>query len=425
MLQELTVKNFKSIADCKLPLSAINVLVGENGSGKSSFVQGLALLKQSLARNGLLLSGTLLDLGTFADVLHRPVISEEIEFGLSGILAIPESFTRGLGTVETAAEFADSWTANVQSLTRFVGYRKLGSAEVRVQWNSVTGAAVSTPQVTVGGVTFGTAGLNVTIGGGPQVSGYSPPPNLDAAIVRHFLDLINYFLAAPTHALGRFFLVPALRGIERQSYDMGEQSMLDLASPEGSLRVGQALATTILYRRELEETISSWMNRVTGRSIQGRALPPRKVSLDAVSHGQAINIVNEGFGSNQLAHLLTQLAILPGDSLLAIEEPEIHLHPAAQARLVSVLVEATLAGKNQLIVTTHSEHILYALMALVAEGTLKPEQIAIHNVANDDGTTRLQRLELDRSGRVAGGIPGFFDAHIQEFRRFLEAADKP
>src|SRR2546425_3651593 len=103
MLRELTVKNFKSIADSQLPLSVINVLVGEDGSGKSSFVQALALLKQSLGTNGLRLSGTLLDLGTFADVLHRPVTSEEIEFGLSGNVVLPDSATRGL-SVETTAE---------------------------------------------------------------------------------------------------------------------------------------------------------------------------------------------------------------------------------------------------------------------------------------------------------------------------------
>jgi len=399
--------------------------VGENGSGKSSFVQALALLKQSLGNNALRLSGTLLDLGTFADVLHRPVTSEEIEFSLAGTVVVPESARRGLTNVETAAEFEDSWTVNAQSLIRVSVYRKLGPAEVRAQWNSITGGGGAQPQqITVSGVTFTIGGFNPTIGGGPQISGYSQPPNLDAAIFRRLIDLVNYSLSAPSQALGRVFLVPALRGIERQSYDLGEQSMLDLASPEGSLRVGQALATTIVYRRELEETISSWMNRVTGRNIQGRALPPRRVSLDAVAHGQTINIVNEGFGSNQLAHVLTQLAILPDDSVLAIEEPEIHLHPAAQARLVGVLAEAMLAGKNQLIVTTHSEHILYTIMALVAEGTLKPEQVAIHNVGNDKGTTHLQRLELDTSGRIAGGIPGFFDAHIQEFRRFLDGADK-
>src|SRR5437899_1474521 len=102
------------------------------------------------------------------------------------------------------------------------------------------------------------------------------------------------------------------------------------------------------------------------------------------------------------------LSILPNGSLLAIAESEIHLHPAAPGRLVGVLAEAIVAGKNQLIVTTHSEHILYALMALVAEGTLKQEQVVIHNVSNDEGTTRIQRLGLDRSGRITGGIPGFF-----------------
>jgi len=421
MLRELRVKNFKSIADSQLPLSVINVLVGENGSGKSSFVQALALLKQSLGTSALRLSGALLDLGSFADVLHRPSTSSEVEFGIAGSLApdVP-SLPPDLRTVE----FRGTWATNEQTTTRVEAYRKVNGTEIQASWNSVTQGAVSPPFVMFAGIRVN-LGFNNAFGGGVAATGFTPPTNVDAAVIQRAYNLIQTFLNAPALALGRAFFVSAMRGIERQSYDLGDQPLLDLASPEGSLRVGQALATTILYRRELEKTISSWMDRVTGRSIEGRAVPPRKVSLDAVAHGQTVNIVNEGFGSNQLAHVLTQLAILPNDSLLAIEEPEIHLHPAAQARLVSVLVEATLTGKNQLIVTTHSEHILYALMALVAEGTLKPEQVAIHNVANDEGTTRLQRLELDKSGRISGGIPGFFDAQVQEFRRFLEAAEKP
>ena len=125
MLKELKVKNFKSIADSQLPLSVMNVLVGENGSGKSSFVQALALLKQSLGNNGLRLSGPLLDLGTFADVLHRPVTSEEIEFGLAGSAVLPESATRGLSGVETAAEFNDVWVVNINTLTRLANYRNI------------------------------------------------------------------------------------------------------------------------------------------------------------------------------------------------------------------------------------------------------------------------------------------------------------
>lgn len=423
MLRELKVQNFKSIASSELPLSDINVLVGENGSGKSSFLQALIVLKQSLDNPTLRLSGAILDLGEFGDVLHRPGSSEEITLWVVGTLAVPESLGREVMDKEATIQFNTEWSANSSRLVRMRSQLKLGSAEIGYNWNWMTGGQPSSTNISFLRMSFA-VGANAVIGGGPQQQSQQNPANMAIAQVQQVSNLFTFFLSAPRTALRQVFLVPSLRGIERQSYDLGDGASVDFASPEGTFKTGQALATTILYRRELEDRISSWMSRVTGRSLQGRAVAPRKVSLDAVAHGQRVNIVNEGFGSNQLAQVLTQLATLPADSTLAIEEPEIHLHPAAQARLVSVLVEAVLAGHSQLLLTTQSEHILYALMALVGEGTLKPEQVVVHHVANEEGATVLHRLELDSTGRIAGGIPGFFDAHVEEFRRFLEAAEK-
>ena len=294
---------------------------------------------------------------------------------------------------------------------------------IQGRWSRYGGQSLTPSYFHVGRVQF-TLGIATGLGQGVIVTGEAPPQGIDQATIQLARESANNLVGAPANALRRSYFVPAIRGIERQSYDLGEVSTDDLVSPEGSLRVSQALATTFAYRRELEDEISNWMERVTNRRVRVRLSAGRKVSLDTIIQGQAVNIANEGFGSNQLSHMLTQLALLPRDATLAIEEPEIHLHPSAQTQLVNVLVEATASRGSQLLMTTHSEHVLYALMALVGEGKLKREDVAIHHVAIEGGQTKVNTLEVDSTGRIKGGLPGFFNVHVQEFRRFLDAAER-
>ncbi len=420
MLNTLTLRNFKSVPQGSLPLSTINVLIGENGSGKSSLIQALAVIKQSLGSNPFQFSGALLDLGAFDDVRYSEAgRAGEIELGLIG--SAPHSKSQA-GQAQ-AVSFQHMWAASESGPTRIVASLEAPAITVRAEWNRLTGATVSPNRVEIDGLTFQLA-TNAAIGDEVRLAGQTFPTGVEERVVRNATELVSNFVTAARRAIERLFFVPAMRGIERQSFDLGERGVADLGSPEGSIRVGQSLATTIAYERVLEDRISTWMQRVTDRRVEARLLPPRRVALDAVTSKHRVNLTNEGFGTNQLSHVLGQLALLPNDAVLAIEEPEIHLHPAAQSRLVGVLAEAIRGANSQLLVTTHSEHILYALMALVAENALKPDEVFVHHVAYEAGATSIKRLALDSLGRIEGGIPGFFDTNVEEFRRYLLAAEK-
>ena len=79
-------------------------------------------------------------------------------------------------------------------------------------------------------------------------------------------------------------------------------------------------------------------------------------------------MVAEGFGSNSLILLLHQLLNAKKGATVLIEEPEIHLHPKAQADLAEVLADTAKAEEKQIIMTTHSEYVAGRLLTLVAEG---------------------------------------------------------
>jgi predicted ATPase len=136
-----------------------------------------------------------------------------------------------------------------------------------------------------------------------------------------------------------------------------------------------------------------------------------------------VNIVSEGFGANSLIMLLLQMVSADKGATVMIEEPEIHLHPKAQAELASVLAEVALEEDKQVIMTTHSEHITGRLLTLVAEGTLSPDDLAIYSFEKDPktGECSAKSLGITDDGRIQGSIADFFEANLEEMNRFVKA----
>jgi predicted ATPase len=151
-------------------------------------------------------------------------------------------------------------------------------------------------------------------------------------------------------------------------------------------------------------------------------IPPRAVEVRALTPSGSVNIVAEGFGTNALVLLFWQLASAAEGATVMMEEPEVHLHPRAQAELASVLVEVAKAEDKQVIMTTHSEHILSRLLTLVAEKTISLDELAIYAFEKDkQGICTANRLEVLEDGGIIGGIKDFFDPELAELDRYIRA----
>ena len=81
----------------------------------------------------------------------------------------------------------------------------------------------------------------------------------------------------------------------------------------------------------------------------------------------------------------------------------------------------TLKEKKQLIITTHSEHILFRLLSSVAAGDLALKDLAINYFEKKDGITEVTPLDIDEKGRVKGGLPGFFETELNELSTYIGA----
>jgi predicted ATPase len=123
---------------------------------------------------------------------------------------------------------------------------------------------------------------------------------------------------------------------------------------------------------------------------------------------------NVGFGiSYVLPVIVAVLSAKPNDIIL-LENPEAHLHPQGQARMGELLARAAATG-IQIICETHSDHILNGMRYAAKQGTIQPEQVAIHHFAIEEGNRQHYHIRVDEEGDLTPWPEGFFD----EFENML------
>jgi hypothetical protein len=133
------------------------------------------------------------------------------------------------------------------------------------------------------------------------------------------------------------------------------------------------------------------------------------------SQGTAANIVDSGMGISQLLPLVTQsLASAPGSQAL-VQQPEIHLNPALQVKLIDHFVNRVHQGRH-ILIETHSEHMLLRLRRLVAQGELDAGLVNLLYSDNDEAGSKARSVDIDENG----GIPrnewpvGFFEEQLED-----------
>jgi predicted ATPase len=111
-------------------------------------------------------------------------------------------------------------------------------------------------------------------------------------------------------------------------------------------------------------------------------------------------LTDVGFGVSQVLPVVTLLQYVPKGSTVILEQPEIHLHPLAQASLADVIINAATHRKVQVIIESHSEHLLLRLQRRVAEEELKADDVRLYFCDSPRGVSKLERLRLDLYGQI-------------------------
>lgn len=130
------------------------------------------------------------------------------------------------------------------------------------------------------------------------------------------------------------------------------------------------------------------------------------------------NLAHGGEGLQQVLPVVVhQLWRQQDDSsafLDVVEQPELHLHAAAQAPLADLFIDTALQGRGQLLIETHSLPILLRTQLRVAEGKLRPDQVALYFVEMTDNGSQLKPIALDENGEVDWWPSGVFDEDFNE-----------
>ena len=156
-----------------------------------------------------------------------------------------------------------------------------------------------------------------------------------------------------------------------------------------------------------------------------RFFPGCGLQIDPIPHANAVRLglrtssgtdfhraVNTGFGITQILPLIVAAMSARKGDLLLVENPEVHLHPAAQAAMGEFLAEVAAAGV-QVVVETHSDHVLNGVRRAVKCERLPADEVALHffrprDEVREDGS-QVESPAIDHRGNVDAWPEGFFD----------------
>lgn len=209
---------------------------------------------------------------------------------------------------------------------------------------------------------------------------------------------------------------------------------------------GMLLRQDFQDKRELLEMVSEWFDEAMGYKVDikdiGNGLYSLvvKQKLDGKQE-EVDNIIDVGYGISQVLPIVTQLLKKDGNEnerymgmssqkkTFIIEQPELHLHPAAQAELANLLVKSSNVSRSRrILVETHSEHLIRKIQVLIAdpEVDFDSDQVAFYYVEKDEkGNSYTKKMEIDKNGQFEEQWPkGFFDKSYELVSELLFANSK-
>ncbi|AQG78317.1 AAA family ATPase [Spirosoma montaniterrae] len=370
MITRLIIENFKAFQYAELNFTELNLLTGINGVGKSSIIQALLLLRQSQYTSvgepfaGLMLNGPLVTIGLGRDAQNANADSEYVNFELQF-----ESYTDTLNAqFEFIAESdflpyaSGSHEGNVGDQPLFV--------ESRFQYLNAERKSPS--------VIFPTSNYQV-----------------------QQLRSVGKYGEFAVHFLAQYQREPVVLASAR----IAQTNTLIDEVDAWFQRISAGTRLTTTYRSDLN------VATLTYRFEAGENVTPD------------FTPVNVGFGFTYVLPIIVAvLAARPGD-LLLIENPESHLHPQGQAQLGALLACAAADGV-QLIVETHSDHLLNGVRVSVKEKNIKPEQVSVYYFERDpdadEHVTEIIQPTIDANGRLSQQPRGFFDEYARQLDRLLQ-----
>jgi predicted ATPase len=447
MLTQFRVENFKSWKDTgEIRMAPLTGFFGTNSSGKTAILQFLLMLKQTVESSDsdqVLNFGnenTYVDLGTTGAFVHQHQFPASIAWSLD----IQLNFK-----VEIQVSGSDSLDFRHESLEpvssiRFKAQVHLDTDELYLSRctymvNPLESAnsnnefgAERTPNGSYR--LIDTKSLNNDLVQAYVDKHYkldfswNPQPKLELA---HMLSLHGYAnLCNQCYEFGfeRVYYLGPIRDYPKRFYGWSGEKPQDVG------RRGENTIAALLTARkqdpEIEIKIAHWL-KVMGLidDFKVDLIAPEQrlyqASVRIAPGGTYCPITDVGFGVSQILPVLVLCYYVPKGSTIIFEQPEIHLHPSAQQKLADVFIDVIKHRELQIIIESHSEHLLHRLQRRIAEEELAPEQAALYFAQMErDGASSLTELALDTFGNITNWPKNFFGDEMGDLVAMTDAAMK-
>ncbi len=414
-ITKIAVKGFKSIAEeCEIDICPLTILAGANSSGKSSIMQPLLMLKQTLEApydpGALLIDGPNVQfteaaqfLSTFPNKKGRDSFQVRIETHKSNVFnAVRTTFRKGKNGIEIAEMTKEnSGPDQILSIKPLTLYPDMLPEKIKSLGNQ-------------------------------------DPAFKNFDIVKRsrcFLYLGSQHSSSfyeITYGFGAYIFntihLPGLRGNPERIYKLtstGPQYPGTFEHYAASLihkwqeTKDERLKTLVdaLHTLGLTRQVSTKKIGDVGIEVQvGRLLHDNAGETDLV------NIADVGFGVSQVLPAIVALIVAEPGQLVYLEQPELHLHPRAQVALARVLADAAKRGVR-VVTETQSSLLLLGIQTLVAEGDLPPELVKLHWFSrNKDGVTEVTSADVDEVGAYGKWPEDFADVNLNAQSGYIKAA---
>jgi predicted ATPase len=360
MIRHLQIKRFKRFRALDLSLGRLTLLTGLNGAGKTSVIHALLLARQASRPPVVALNGELgLSLGSAGDVLHRGASGESIELILQS-----DTVEAPFNVVLTNPDDRALYLTVERAFGAFVWEEGLTKD---APWFTYLSAERLGPRDTLSADSADMSALGVGVSGEYTAQ----------VLALHDRQRVAGARLAPSNEEQLGATSQLKRQVERwMSFILGLRGVMDIEAEQ----IPNTTVTRLGYR-------------LPGQSVE-YTRPP-----------------NMGFGVSYVLPIVVAALMTPPGGLLIVENPEAHLHPAGQSAVGEFLARMAAAGV-QVIVETHSDHVVNGVRRAVAEGkaSLSPDEVVLYFFGGGGAEgDEVTRINLSATGELSAWPPGFFD----------------
>ncbi len=442
---EIRWKNFRGLKDTNwVQIRPITIVVGANGTGKTSLLAPLLLLKQTFESSDTDLAlktvGSYFNAGSYENLIwsHDKSKTLELGFRFHRLIKVPGKEIDKVGEVppgEVSFSFEYSETHEAPILRTYSVRDVYGRL-------MLTRTRLKSGRYSVRGIKLEKSGpgLHAVIRNSrPERFIFSAESAFRERIVEEikakkkpradsdseikvtltevqdtYLSIVTYVKAYIERLLKEISYIGPLSEPPKRMYQLSGEK-------PGAVGVKGENFPEILYRErndKLLNNINKWMEVFdSGSQIKCNTLSDGVFSLTLQKDKDSteVNIADTGFGLSQVLPLVVQSYYSDSNSLIIAEQPEVHLNPRLQALLADVFCEAASRGVG-IMAETHSEHLLLRLRRLIAEGKIEGKNVAIYYVEKSDDESFIKSIPVTDKGHIdpSDWPSGFFEESLKE-----------